>query len=368
MESAEQMNQTECTDRFDLLSADLEQVEQFVTQTLGQPRFRARQIYEWMMRGVPFAEMSNLPLSLRQALEQRAVLHIPRIVRKQVSAADGTVKYLFSLYDGENVESVFMRYHHGNTLCVSTQAGCNMGCTFCASAIGGKVRNLLPAEMLGQVIAAQRDTQERVGGIVLMGIGEPLDNYDNVIRFLRLVSHADGLNIGLRHISLSTCGLVPGIEKLAQEGLPVTLSVSLHAPTDEQRSAIMPVNRKWNLQALMQATVHYFEKTGRRVSFEYTLIRGQNDTPESARALVQLFRTQVGRAMPLHVNLIPLNPVAERGGRPSGEDSIRAFCTYLEKNGITATVRRRLGADIDASCGQLRNRQHQQKMMQSHLT
>lgn len=244
-----------------------------------------------------------------------------------------------------------------------------MGCAFCASTLGGRVRNLLPSEILGQVIIAQRDLIEsavpgeevpRIAGIVLMGIGEPLDNYENVMRFLRLVNHEKGLNIGYRHISLSTCGLVDGIERLMREDMPITLSISLHAPTDALRSEIMPVNKKWNIASLLSASVRYFEATGRRISFEYTLISGKNDTREEAEALVSVLRRYAGHKMPLHVNLIPVNPVKERSFETSKQENVRAFAEYLEKNGITATVRRTLGADINASCGQLRNKKNQE--------
>lgn len=352
--------ETEKTDLLSMLPAELEAY----CKEIGEPKFRAGQIFQWMHTGASFAEMTNLSKALREKLGENAVLYYPEIADKFVSALDGTVKYLWRLHDGQNVESVFMRYHHGNTICISTQAGCRMGCAFCASTLGGKVRDLLPAEMLGQVLMAQRDMGERISGIVLMGIGEPFDNYDNVVKFLRLVSDPAGINIGLRHISLSTCGLVDGIERFTEEGLPVTLSISLHAPTDELRSEIMPVNRKWNIEALLTASVKYFQKTGRRISFEYTLIAGKNDTAEGARLLVAAMRKYVGHAMPIHVNLIPVNPIRERDFEASERESIRRFAEYLEKNGITATVRRTLGPDINASCGQLRNKKHQEETLQ----
>ena len=342
----------------DLLSMSLTELEAYCKE-IGEPKFRAGQIFKWMHAGAPFDEMSNLSKSLREKLKETAVLPYPVIAEKFVSAQDGTVKYLWELADGQNIESVFMRYHHGNTICISTQAGCRMGCAFCASTLGGRVRDLTPAEMLGQVIAAQRDMGERISGIVLMGIGEPLDNYDNVLKFLRLVGDPAGINIGYRHISLSTCGLVDGIDRLSEEGIPVTLSVSLHAPTDAQRNEIMPVNKKWNIAQLLAASVRYFEKTGRRISFEYTLIAGKNDTREGALQLVQTMRQHVGRKMPIHINLIPVNPIRERDFRSSEGESIRQFAAILEKNGMTATVRRTLGPDINASCGQLRNRENQ---------
>lgn len=347
----------------DLLSMEMGELEDFC-RGLGEPKFRAGQIFRWMHLGTAIADMSDLSRPLRETLSEQAVLLYPEIAEKYVSQKDGTVKYLWRLHDGQNVESVFMRYHHGNTICISTQAGCRMGCAFCASTLGGKVRDLLPAEMLGQVIMAQRDMGERISGVVLMGIGEPLDNYDNVIRFLHLVNHPKGLNIGYRHISLSTCGLVDGIDRLAEENLPITLSISLHAPTDTLRSQIMPINQKWNIAQLLGAAVRYFEKTGRRISFEYTLIAGKNDTKEGAAALVSAMKTYVGRKMPIHINLIPVNPIAERDFHSSNTENIRRFAEYLEKNGMTATTRRTLGPDINASCGQLRNRENQKSINQ----
>ncbi len=342
----------------DLLSMTITELESYC-KDVGEPRFRAKQLFGWMQSGTPVSDMSNLSKGFREALLQSDAVRYPEIDGKFVSQIDGTVKYLWKLKDGQNVESVFMRYHHGNTICISTQAGCRMGCAFCASTLGGKVRDLTPGEMLGQVIMAQRDMGERISGIVLMGIGEPLDNYDNVLRFLRLVNDPEGLNIGYRHISLSTCGLVDGIDRLAEEGLGITLSISLHAPTDALRSQIMPVNRKWNVEQLLRASLRYFQKTGRRISFEYTLISGKNDTLEGAETLCTVMRRYIGRAMPIHVNLIPVNPIAERDFNPSERESIRRFAEHLEKNGITATVRRTLGPDIQASCGQLRNRHNQ---------
>jgi 23S rRNA (adenine2503-C2)-methyltransferase len=258
-----------------------------------------------------------------------------------------------------------MRYKHGNTLCISSQVGCRMGCLFCASTIGGKVRDLLPSEMLGQVIAAARDSGERVSNIVLMGIGEPLDNYDNVLKFLRLVNCENGICIGYRHISLSTSGIVPKILALAEEDIPLTLSVSLHAPTDAQRNEIMPINRRYPLEKLFAACRDYYRKTGRRISFEYTLIAGKNDSPDAAARLASLLnahlRDRNGASMPIHVNLIPVNPVDETGFSASSKDAIAKFASVLEKRGIRATVRRRLGADINASCGQLRRAEEAKK-------
>lgn len=338
-------------ERIDILSMTKDELAAWLS-TFGQPKYRAAQIMDWLVRGAGFSEMKNLPLPLRAELEKRAFLASAVPVKRLVSL-DGTVKYLYRLHDGEAVEAVFMRYKHGNTVCISTEAGCPMGCAFCASTLRGLSRRLLPSEMLSQVIETQKDTGERISGIVLMGIGEPLDNYDNVIKFLRLVASADGLNIGYRHISLSTCGLVDKIQQLAREDLPITLSVSLHAADDETRSSLMPVNKKWNLAALLPACLDYFQKTKRRISFEYTLVEGKNDRPADAKQLADvLYRYCAG--MPLHVNLIPVNPVRERGFQPSDKASIRRFAEMLEARRITATVRRRLGADIDASCGQLR--------------
>lgn len=339
----------------DLLSLTPEALTATVVE-MGLPRFRAKQITEWLYRGVPFAEMSNLPLSVREQLTRTCEFRVPEVVEKQVSREDGTVKYLFRLLDGHCIESVLMRYKHGNTLCISCQVGCRMGCKFCASTIGGKVRDLLPSEMLGQIIAAQKDSGDRVSGVVMMGIGEPLDNYENVLAFLRLVNREEGLNIGYRHISLSTCGLVDRIRDLAKEDLPITLSISLHAATDDQRCAIMPVNRRWDIHTLLSACVDYFHATGRRISFEYTLIAGQNDAPADATRLAKLLRKYFCRGEPVHVNLIRVNEVAETGFRRGTNESVQAFLRALEAGGVTATLRRRLGADIDAACGQLRKK------------
>lgn len=340
----------------DLLSMTPEELTQLCL-AWGEPAYRGTQLFSFLCRGTPPGEMTALPKPLRGRLETEALFALPTVERKLTSAMDGTVKYLFRLWDGACIESVFMRYEHGNTLCISSEVGCPMGCRFCASTLGGKVRNLFPGEMLGQVIAAQKDMGERVSNIVMMGIGEPLDNYDNTVRFLHLVNRADGLNIGYRHISLSTCGVVPGMERLAAEKLPITLSVSLHAATDEVRSALMPVNRKWNIARLMQACVDYYRATGRRISFEYTLISGKNDREEDARQLAGLLKGTLGRAgAPLHVNLIRVNEVKERAYKRPGTETANRFAALLGKYGVNATVRRRLGADVDAACGQLRRR------------
>ena len=332
---------------------DTELEEYFVS--LGEPKFRAKQVFPRLAEGTPISEMTNLSKKLRERLEEETLDTLPRVEAKLVSKVDGTVKYLFRLYDGECVESVFMRYKHGNTLCISSQVGCRMGCKFCASTIGGKVRDLLPSELLGQVIAASRDTGERVSNIVMMGIGEPLDNFDNVVKFLKLVNLPGGLNIGYRHISLSTCGVVTGIDKLAEVDIPITLSISLHAATDEKRSAIMPINNKWKIADLLSACVRYYQRTGRRISFEYTLISGKNDSEADAKELAGLltsFFRPIGA--PIHVNLIRVNEVKETGFKQGSVDSINNFAKTLEKSGVVATVRRKLGSDVNAACGQLR--------------
>ena len=317
---------------------------------MGEGAFRSRQIFAWLHRGArSFEEMTDLSKDLRARLGERFALCAPRPVRKQVSSADGTTKYLWELADGNCIETVLMRYHHGNTVCVSSQVGCRMGCAFCASAIGGKVRDLRPSEILDQVIFTQLDTGLPVGNIVLMGIGEPLDNLVSVLRFLELVNCPQGLNIGMRHVSLSTCGLIPGIERLGELGLQLTLSVSLHAPDSETRSKIMPVNRAYDVEDLFAACHAYFKKTGRRISFEYAMIDGVNDHDWQADLIAKKLR-----GMPGHVNLIPLNDVHESPLKPSRR--LRQFQKRLEDRGVTATVRRSLGGDIDASCGQLRRK------------
>ena len=318
---------------------------------LGEPAFRARQIFKWLYRGaVSFEEMTDLAKPLRQKLEQTARLIPPAVARKQESRQDGTIKYLWRLADGNCVESVLMRYQHGNTVCISCQVGCRMGCAFCGSTVAGKVRDLTPGEMIDQVLFTQIESGAPVSNIVLMGIGEPLDNFDTVLRFLTLVNHPDGLNIGMRHISLSTCGLVEQIDKLARYGLQLTLSVSLHAPDDETRSKIMPVNRSVGVEKLLETCRQYFAKTGRRISYEYAMIDGVNDADWQADLLARRLK-----GAPAHVNLIPLNEVEESPLKPSHR--VAAFQRRLEGHGVTVTVRRRLGGDIDASCGQLRRKE-----------
>ena len=319
-------------------------------KAMGQPAFRGKQVFTWLHKGVTsFDEMTNLPKDLRDKLKSEFTLTVPKVARKQVSRQDGTIKYLWELADGNCIESVLMRYHHGNTVCISSQVGCRMGCAFCASTVAGKVRDLTPAEMLDQVLFTQLDSGLEISNIVLMGIGEPMDNLDTVLRFLELVNHPDGMNIGMRHISLSTCGVIPGIRRLANLGLQLTLSVSLHAPDSETRSKIMPVNRAYDVEELFAACHEYFKKTGRRISFEYAMIDGVNDQDWQADLIAAKLK-----GMPGHVNLIPLNDVVESPFKPSRR--IAAFQKRLESHGITATVRRSLGGDIDASCGQLRRK------------
>lgn len=322
--------------------------------TIDQPAYRAKQVFRWLSAGVSsFDEMTNLPKNLREYLTEHCFLGKIEVVDRAESKLDGTVKLLFGLDDGACVESVVMKYHHWYSICVSTQVGCRMGCQFCASTIGGLSRNLTAGEILDQIIGAQRELGVRISNIVMMGIGEPLDNYDNVLKFLHNVNHPDGLNIGYRHISLSTCGLVDRIRDLAEENLPITLSVSIHAPNNAVRDQIMPVNKRYPIESLLDACRFYGNKTGRRITFEYSMIRGTNDSPAHAEELAKRLR-----GMLCHVNLIPVNPVTERSFDRSRTEQIKAFQTVLERFGIPVTVRRHLGGDIDASCGQLR-RKHQ---------
>ena len=342
------------TDKIDIRSLLPEELSEYFV-SIGERPFRAKQLFPRLHAGERISEITNLSKALRERIEKETLDTLPTVEAKLVSKIDGTIKYLFRLHDGECIESVLMKYKHGNTLCISSQVGCYMGCKFCASTIGGKVRDLLPSELLGQVVAASRDSGERVSNIVMMGIGEPLDNFDNVVKFLRLVNHEEGVNIGYRHISLSTCGVVPGIYKLAEIDLPITLSISLHASTDEKREEIMPVNRKWKIAELLSACVDYYKVTGRRISFEYTLISGKNDTEEDAKSLGNLLKNAFrGSGAPLHVNLIRVNEVKESGFKKGSAESANAFARTLENMGVVATVRRRLGADVNAACGQLR--------------
>ena len=323
----------------------------------GLPAFRGRQLFRWIHQGVDFDGMTNLPLSLREKLRQTAVAQPVEIIDRRESRLDDTVKFLFGLKDGHCVEGVLMHYHHGYTLCISTQVGCRMGCAFCASTLGGLVRRLEPFEMLDQVLFTQVDSGLPVSHIVLMGIGEPLDNFDNVMRFLELVNSEDGMNISMRHISLSTCGLVPKIDELAKRKLQLTLSVSLHAPNDEIRNQIMPVNRAYPSEELLAACRRYYEATSRRISFEYAMIDGVNDSEADARELLRRMK-----GLPAHFNLIPLNYVEESPLKPSSREAVARFQKILEDGGIPATVRRTLGGDIDASCGQLRRKYAKETM------
>ncbi len=319
---------------------------------LGQPSFRAKQIYTWLHKGVgSYEEMTNLPKDLRAALAQTHPIYTPKVVRKQQSQRDGTIKYLWELADGNCVETVLMRYNYGNTVCISTEVGCRMGCAFCASTLGGLVRRLEPQEMLDQVLHTQLDSGLPVSRIVLMGIGEPLDNMENVLRFLELVNSADGMNISMRHISLSTCGLVPKIDELAKHKLQISLAISLHGPNDAIRSQIMPVNKAYPMDVLLDACRRYYAATSRRIHFEYAMIDGLNDSEEHAKELLHRLK-----GLPAHFNLIPLNHVEESPLKPSSKAAVARFQKTLEDGGITATVRRTLGGDIDASCGQLRRK------------
>lgn len=336
----------------DLKNLTLEELTALLTER-GEKAFRARQVYQWMHQKLvtDVAQMSNLPAALRETLANEYTLTVLRQEQVQISKQDGTRKYLFALPDGNYIESVWMQYHHGNSVCISSQVGCRMGCSFCASTLGGLVRSLSAAEMLEQIYAITRDTQERISNIVVMGIGEPMDNYDNIVRFLRMISDENGLNISQRNLTVSTCGLVEGIHRLAEEGLSVTLALSLHAVTDEKRRQIMPVANRYSLAELMEACDLYFAKTGRRISFEYALIGGVNDTAEDAAGLAGL-----AAARHCHVNLIPVNPVTERGYKEPDRSAVVAFRKRLEDLHVTATIRREMGRDIDGACGQLRRK------------
>lgn len=333
-----------------------EEIEELLVE-LGEPKYRAKQVFKWIGRGIgDIDEMSDIPKSLREKLKENYTLYRPKVLSKQVSRLDGTIKYLWELSDGNAVETVVMSYKHGNTVCVSTQVGCRQGCAFCASTIGGLVRGLEAREILEEVMFSQLDSGKHISNIVLMGIGEPLDNFDNVVRFLKLVNSPDGMNIGMRHISLSTCGLTEMFDKLAELNLQLTLSVSLHAPDDETRSKIMPANNGRGVDQLMECCKRYYERTGRRISFEYIMIDGVNDTESHARLLAKRAK-YVGA----HINLIPMNHVEESRFRPSTQGHIKAFVKVLEESGVNVTVRRKLGGDVDASCGQLRRKMQKDK-------
>ena len=322
-----------------------------LAEQLGEKPFRAAQLFGWMHeKNVrSYDEMTNLPASFRKKLETKYPLTVLDCVEMQVSKLDGTRKFLFRLEDGNVVESVWMKYHHGNSVCISTQVGCKMGCRFCASTLGGWVRDLKPSEMLEQIYQIQRIMNDRVSNIVLMGTGEPMDNYDAVVRFIRLVSHEKGLNISQRNITVSTCGIVPRIRQFADEGLNVTLALSLHAPNDEKRRELMPIANRYSLEEVLAACRYYFDRTGRRLTFEYSLVGGKNDSEEDARQLAGLLK-----GLNCHVNLIPVNPIKERNYVQSGQKVIEAFKNKLEKYKINVTIRREMGRDIDGACGQLR--------------
>lgn len=336
----------------DIKSMNMEEISQ-VCKDLGLPSYRSGQIFKWLQSyGVKdYEEMTNLPKALRAKLEANYPIHSCEIELKRASKIDGTVKYLFKLYDGNFIESVLMKYKYGYTLCISSQVGCKMGCMFCASTKNGCVRNLTAGEMLSQIHTAQRDMNIRISHVVMMGMGEPLDNFDNAVRFLSLVGDENGLNIGMRNISLSTCGIVPRIYELMERNLQITLSISLHAPNTELRSKIMPVNKKYPLPDLMKACRDYTKQTSRRISFEYAMISGLNDTRECALELAGLVK-----GMLCHVNLIPANEIDESTYKRSSDKALKEFCDILRSRGINVTVRRSLGSDIDASCGQLRAR------------
>ena len=337
------------SDKIDIKSLTLEELKSLLTE-MGQPAYRAGQIFSWLASGCGrWDEMTNLPRTLREQLAERCHLYAPEVMRQLTSEIDGTIKFLWKLYDGNAVETVVMRYHYGNTVCISSQVGCRQGCAFCASTIGGLVRNLTPSEMLDEVLWSEKRSGLKISHIVLMGIGEPLDNYDNVMRFLELINHPRGRNLSMRHISLSTCGILERFEDLAARDMQLTLSVSLHAPDDETRSRIMPANRGRGVDALFEKCREYFNATGRRISFEYAMIDGVNDSPWQAELLAR-------RVKPLgaHVNLIPLNHVDERSFQPSTPENLKKFTEILTNNSVNVTVRRRLGSDVNASCGQLR--------------
>lgn len=339
------------SEKKDIKSFTIEELKKEVEENLGEKAFRAKQLYQWLHEKLAdnFDEMTNLPAAFREKLKEEYFLTSLKKLDVKISAIDGTRKYLFGLSDGNVIESVWMKYKHGNSVCISSQVGCRMGCRFCASTLDGLERNLLPSEMLDQIYQIQKDTGERVSNVVVMGSGEPMDNYDNLLKFIRLLSSEGGLNISQRNITVSTCGIVPGIRRFADEGLSVTLALSLHAPNDEVRKTLMPVANSYPLSEVMAACHEYFEKTGRRLTFEYSLVKGVNDNLDEARALVKLIKHQNG-----HVNLIPVNPIKERDYVQSNREAIEVFKNYLEKNGINVTIRREMGRDINGACGQLR--------------
>ena len=337
-------------ERTDIKSLNLEELTAFLVSA-GEKTFRAKQLYEWIHQKLAggYDEMTNLPKTLKEKLSEMAELPSLTVVEEKISQIDGTRKYLFGLSDGNVIESVLMKYKHGNSVCISSQVGCRMGCRFCASTLDGLERNLSPAEMLDQIYRIQKITGERVSNIVVMGSGEPLDNYENLVQFIRLLTDENGLNISQRNVTVSTCGIVPGILKLAEEKFQITLALSLHAPNDEVRKSLMPVANRYPLSDVLKACHTYFEKTGRRITFEYSLVSGVNDNLKEASALAGLLKAQHG-----HINLIPVNPIKERDYVQSDRKAIEAFKNLLEKNGINVTIRREMGRDINGACGQLR--------------
>lgn len=342
----------------DLKSMTLPQLEAFV-ESIGEKKFRGKQLYDWMHKRLAFSldEMNNIPKKLKEKIEENAEIYGVKMVDCYVSKLDGTRKYLFELHDGNIIESVLMKYKHGNSVCISSQAGCRMGCRFCASTLGGLDRNLEPSEMLSQIYFIQKDTGERVSNVVMMGTGEPMDNFENVLRFLELITSENGLNISQRNLTISTCGIVPKIRELAQEHLQITLAISLHSPNDLMRQELMPIARKYSMDELFDACKYYFQETNRRMTFEYSLVAGVNDQPEHAQELCRRLK-----GFPCHVNLIPVNPIKERDFKQSLPESVNHFKKILEKNRVNVTIRREMGADINAACGQLRRKKLQSEM------
>lgn len=336
--------------KIDIKSLNMDELKKLMVR-LGEKTFRAGQLFEWMHKklAADVSEMTNISKALREKLARETYLTVLEPVEVRVSALDGTRKYLFRLNDGNVIESVLMRYHHGNSVCISSQVGCRMGCRFCASTLDGLTRNLTPSEMLDQVYRIERETGERVSNVVVMGSGEPLDNYDALVRFIRLITHESGLNISQRNITVSTCGLVPGIRRLMDENLAITLALSLHAPNDQVRRELMPIAKTYALKDVLAACRDYHERTGRRMTFEYSLVKGVNDNLREAAELAELLKGSHG-----HVNLIPVNPIKERDFVQSNRAAVEAFKAFLEKKGLNVTVRREMGRDIDGACGQLR--------------
>lgn len=342
----------------DLKSMTLGEMQEYM-ESIGEKKFRAKQIYEWFHKHLALSldEMNNVPKKLKEKIEQTQDIYGVKPVDCFISKIDGTRKYLFELYDGNIIESVLMKYKHGNSVCISSQAGCRMGCKFCASTLGGLDRNLTPSEMLSQIYYIQRDTGERVSNVVMMGTGEPMDNYDNVLRFLELITSEDGLNISQRNITISTCGIVPKIRELAEKHLQITLAISLHSSNDEMRRGLMPIAMRYSIDELLDACHYYFKETNRRMTFEYSLVAGVNDQPVHAEELASRLK-----GFPCHVNLIPVNPIKERDFKQSMPKSVMEFKKILEKNRVNVTIRREMGADINAACGQLRRKKLQSRL------